>query len=424
MTREEALVSRVERLEALVERQAITIEAQRERIEKLEAAQSNPKPEHPGVSRRTTLKAGGLAGLLALGSGVASADPQGQVGTADDPVATLYAESLNGGITGGQPLTSLHGGPIQIDGGELSLSIGAGLDVGDGTLGISATLTAPTDVDEVLADADRDPDGTYVVTDAHELQAMAANLSANYRLGNDIDASFTALWNDGAGFEPIGEPGDGFVGTLDGDGHTVHRLTIDRSSESAVGLFGFVWAGAELSNLTLSGVNVSGDTFVGGLVGQNQANLERTAVSGTVSCSSDYAGGLVGDNSGNVTESYALASVTGPDRVGGVAGRDSLGITRSFAAGRVSATDTSGTNSGGLIGENNAGSPQDSYWDTVATGQVDAIGLELGTPSNLVGLTTSEMQGSDAATNMTALDFASVWTTQSGDYPTLRVFEG
>ena len=39
------------------------------------------------------------------------------------------------------------------------------------------------------------------------LQGMNNNLSGNYVLGNDIDASDTVNWNDGKGFEPIGDVG-------------------------------------------------------------------------------------------------------------------------------------------------------------------------------------------------------------------------
>jgi len=42
------------------------------------------------------------------------------------------------------------------------------------------------------------------ITNVTELQAINDNLAGDYILGNNIDASATSGWNDGAGFDPIG----------------------------------------------------------------------------------------------------------------------------------------------------------------------------------------------------------------------------
>ena len=52
------------------------------------------------LSRRRILTAGGLVALLGLGARPAAADPQGQVGTASDPLSGLYTTAVNSG-TGG-----------------------------------------------------------------------------------------------------------------------------------------------------------------------------------------------------------------------------------------------------------------------------------------------------------------------------------
>jgi hypothetical protein len=49
-----------------------------------------------GLSRRGLLISGGLLGLLGLGSGGASADATGQIGTTSDPLTQLHTEALNG----------------------------------------------------------------------------------------------------------------------------------------------------------------------------------------------------------------------------------------------------------------------------------------------------------------------------------------
>jgi hypothetical protein len=45
----------------------------------------------------------------------------------------------------------------------------------------------------------------YVITNVKQLQEMKYDLKAHYVLGNDIDASETKNWNNGQGFEPIGD---------------------------------------------------------------------------------------------------------------------------------------------------------------------------------------------------------------------------
>jgi hypothetical protein len=47
----------------------------------------------------------------------------------------------------------------------------------------------------------------YIIYDVVDLQAMINDLTAYYELANDIDASATAGWNGGLGFEPVGAVG-------------------------------------------------------------------------------------------------------------------------------------------------------------------------------------------------------------------------
>lgn len=101
-------------------------------------------------------------------------------------------------------------------------------------------------------------------------------------LANEIDASVTSSWNSGQGFAclgalkqlPMGTPSGfqgGFTGSLDGMGYTISDLTIDRSGESYVGLFGCLTESARVTNLTLSG-SISGQSSVGGIAGKPGAD--------------------------------------------------------------------------------------------------------------------------------------------------------
>lgn len=66
----------------------------------------------------------------------------------------------------------------------------------------------------------------------------------------------------------------------------------------------------------------------------------------------------------------------------------------------------------------------ESYWDTESTGQNNGIGVNRGT-FDAEGLTTGEMQGSEAENNMNDLDFTDTWdvVADPDDYPILPTIE-
>lgn len=474
MSDEPPLADRVGRLESLVEQQRELIDTQRERIAALEAEGAS-SDQGVSVSRRTALKTGGLAGLLALGSGVANADPRGQVGTASDPLAALHTEELNGGVTGGEPVTDLLGTDLAIDAGVLGVAdaaigadhlsldlagtglsiddglavdVGQGLEVRNGQLSLAPVYRAPADLDGVLARMERDPDGTYVVTDVRELQAMNADRGADYRLGNDVDARPTALWNDGAGFDPIGTDPGPFTGRLDGAGHVVSGLTVDRGEEVMVGLFGQTEGAVE--RIGLEGVSVTGHSSVGGLAGINVGSVTASYVTGAVSATLDGivgSGGLIGLNYGEVRESFVAATVTGHTTVGGLVGINQVPggtVEASYSIGSVSGSDVvggltganegsatatfaaasvagDGDNVGGLTGRRAASA---SYWDVPASG-LEESGGGTGFGDLADDPPATEMVGDAAATNMTGLDFGDTWATVTGpdDYPVLQAID-
>src|SRR5690606_4447550 len=87
----------------------------------------------------------------------------------------------------------------------------------------------------------------WQLTDIYGLQGLATQLSGHAVLANNIDASGTAQWNGGEGFNPIGTFDTMFTGSLNGAGFGIDGLTINRSGLDNVGLFG-VTLGATISN--------------------------------------------------------------------------------------------------------------------------------------------------------------------------------
>ena len=143
-----------------------------------------------------------------------------------------------------------------------------------------------------------------VIINCTELQAMQDSLSGDYILANDIDCSETINWNGGLGFEPIGDGTNKFTGTFDGQGHTISDLYINSNAESDVGLFGYIDTGASISNVGLVNVDISGDDYVGGLVGYNfEGTITNSYATGNVN-GDTYVEGLVSDNYGTIENSW------------------------------------------------------------------------------------------------------------------------
>jgi len=190
-----------------------------------------------------------------------------------------------------------------------------------------------------------------------DLQGMNGALGGNYVLGADIDASATPGWNDGKGFDPIGDYILEFTGTFDGLGHVIKNLTIneplDENYPEPAGLFGAA-VGATIQNVGLTNVNISGgisndestDVATGGLAGYIfNTYIKSSFVTGKVS-GENFVGGLVGlAETSVIKNSYSKADVSGDLFVGGLIGylegnsgnlnNDLTGAFNSYYAGNV-----------------------------------------------------------------------------------------
>ncbi|WP_303646813.1 GLUG motif-containing protein [Haloarchaeobius salinus] len=213
---------------------------------------------------------------------------------------------------------------------------------------------------------------TYYEVDSLEtLQCIESQgLDSNYILTDSIDASETATWNGGSGFDPIGDKNNEFTGTFDGNDHTISGLTIDRGGTYSVGLFSEVGSGGTITAVGLEGGSVTGARRTGQLAGFNDGTVEDSHATGEVS-GTERVGGLVGRNDGTIRRSYTSGEPTrGTDWVGGLVGFNRGTVNRSFAARAVVGEGGSfdGASAGGLVGVVSTGTIEDSY----ATGTVTA----------------------------------------------------
>ena len=207
----------------------------------------------------------------------------------------------------------------------------------------------------------------------------------HYILTNDIDASATREWNDGAGFDPIGyhHPAfsydwHGFDGIMDGQGHVISGLYINRPDENYTGLFGFIGVPGQIMDLGLLNSEVTGLSSVGGLAGWNIGTLSRCYNIGHVT-GDTLVGGLAGGNSftDGISTCYSSGTVTGNAYVGGLVGYNYWGgkITSSFSTCDVSVTQHY---AGGLVGAYEGGLISGCYATGAVTGGTYSIGGLIG----------------------------------------------
>ena len=220
--------------------------------------------------------------------------------------------------------------------------------------------------------------------------------------------------DDDSGWQPIGNLDNSFSTRFEGNGHTISNLMINRSTND-IGLFGVTVATANIANIGLLDVRITGGRRVGGLVARNfNGSIANSYVTGSVSGNINV-GGLVGTNDGFIMNSYATGSVSGNDGVGGLAGGNGRSITNSYATGSVSGNDRVG----GLVGGNGLGLITNSY----ATGFNQLVG-SLSFEQSIMNSSTQTLMALKMLTAATGI--YSDWSTAVWDFgtpndlPTLR----
>jgi hypothetical protein len=238
-----------------------------------------------------------------------------------------------------------------------------------------------------------------VINTLADFAGIRNNLSGHYILGANIDAT-------GLTIAPIGSSTSPFIGTFDGNGHTINGLHIVGNG-IYVGLFAEVGAGGKISNLGLTNVSVSAPRGydVGGLVGRNLGTIENSYTSGSISgiagnfvfgLNGIAIGGVAGWNFGMIKNSYSSAAITSDSTIsvdlGGLAGGNSGMIDHSHASGTIkghSGAYGSGlVEIGGLVGSLGFGATGGKIQNSYATGSVISDGSNTAA-GGLVGASVS-----------------------------------
>lgn len=202
---------------------------------------------------------------------------------------------------------------------------------------------------ESYAEGDGTKENPYQISKPEHLAYLAKMVNAGepyidtyFLVTEDIDLN-NKKWT------AIGNTMTEFQGYFDGDLHTISNLYI-KKTKKAQGLFAYT-VGAEITKIKLSGVNIKGETCVGGLIGiAKNTKLIQCTVAGTIS-GTENVGGLVGSFGDDTAVEYIKSSVnkakvTGTKNVGGIAG---YGLGRVYKSNNYG--DIYGTQFvGGIIG--------------------------------------------------------------------------
>ncbi len=253
----------------------------------------------------------------------------------------------------------------------------------------------------------------YTICTAAQLRNIPDDTDDHFALSASIDFDESA-----ARFTPI----EGFAGHFHGFGLQISGLVVD--SGDGAGLFGSLVEDAEVEQLQLDGIDITGsgstgglagqndgtirhvhveashisggsenelDDGTGGLVGRNNGHIEHSTVSGDSGAADDEnaqeqahivsggqnTGGLVGINYGSISNSSATIDVYGSSRrIGGLVGRhrDNATIADSSAQGIITTEDALG---GGLVGAMSTGAivlGSESSGSVVATDGAGLVG--------------------------------------------------
>ena len=225
---------------------------------------------------------------------------------------------------------------------------------------------------------DGSADKPYKISTAAELawfrdQVNSGNTTISATLTKDIDlaefchAKDAAKNTDELSWTPIGNSGNKYQGTFDGNGKTIRNLYINVTSKNIgitcyAGFFGYSDAGGSIKNITFDNAKVKStndDYRTGILVGVAGSCIEN--IKTLVNCSvegKNYVGGIAGRANGDIGNCENHAMVNGAGFVGGIVGEYVFSDKSITSCANYGDVTGSGESVGGIAGYFNSGTIQ------------------------------------------------------------------
>ena len=269
----------------------------------------------------------------------------------------------------------------------------------------------------------------FQITNWKDLHNMREKLSSSYILVNDLDENTegyvqyaSPTTDNNRGWLPIGLDFFEFAGNLNGNGHVIKKLYVNRTStlpprDYAGGLFGIMKKGeiknlgiidatiitrasggiivAEAGDVKIENVYTTGSvtgiggfaTKIGGIAGLMGVNstIKTSYSTAAVKATNEdslpvFVGGLVGDCMGKISNSYSAGSVIAQGSgfaftiAGGLVGKAGNLIENCYSLGKVTANSSGATpDIGGLIGLTFSATVQNSFWNTETSEQQNSV---------------------------------------------------
>jgi hypothetical protein len=202
--------------------------------------------------------------------------------------------------------------------------------------------------------------GTIPIHSTHQLERMRWNPKGHFQLSSDIDFEANRFENKTCVIKS-------FSGTLDGNHHTIHDLSVPLFCKVSQGVvkdlylrdvaiqFTDVDFNGSVANVnigSLKNVHVSGSiqstALTGGLVGINAGSISGCSFHGDIIAPYGHrVGGIVSSNRGMIESTFAIGSIEAFSSIGGIAGASDLGTIRN-AYSRMDMTGQ--TYIGGIVG--------------------------------------------------------------------------
>jgi len=207
------------------------------------------------------------------------------------------------------------------------------------------------------------------ISTCSQLQNISSDTSGEYVLAADINCA-------GFPFIPIAN----FTGTLDGQGHTVSNLTINRPGLNQIGLFASIMEAGHVQDLVITNAQINGQAQVGVLTGYMfVSTVSNVSVKNSQVTGASQVGGLIGESyNGNGISNAQLEGVTvvGSSEVGGLVGRIWDGNENNISQSSVKTTViATGDSIGGIAGYSKSGDFIESYSEGSVQGNINVGGI-------------------------------------------------
>ena len=171
----------------------------------------------------------------------------------------------------------------------------------------------------------------YVIRTTTELDKLASDVNSGKDYANTYFALGADITYEGSenNYTPIGDNGNWFSGTFDGQGHKVSGIRISDTNGQYKAIFGIV--DGTVKNLVVSDCRIEGYLFIGGIVTHLLGTIENCHVGKDVTLSSkSYIGGIATQIDGGTIKGCTSAATIIGTEVSGIKAHSLGGIVGSI----------------------------------------------------------------------------------------------